>query len=107
MLRSRSNETIDFGLPSADVYLYRSPNRWEDWWPERNDGLFEEWSFIFPLWIPLAACGVPATVLWLRYWRRKRDGMCSKCGYDLRGIADRCPECGTAIQNNVRTTTPT
>ena len=34
----------------------------------------------------------------LRRWRRRRKGLCIKCGYDLTGNESGvCPECGTAI----------
>lgn len=50
-----------------------------------------------PLWIPATLFG---TALWVSYTplrrrrkRRKLD-LCLKCGYDLRGSQERCPECG-------------
>ena len=35
------------------------------------------------------------------YRRRKRKklGLCLECEYDLRGSAERCPECGTKFSN--------
>lgn len=38
-------------------------------------------------WILLAAPGG------VRRWRRKRNGQCAACGYDLKDL-DTCPECG-------------
>jgi len=42
---------------------------------------------------------LPAVALWRRHRRNRRraDGMCVHCGYDLRASKDRCPECGAAL----------
>ena len=29
--------------------------------------------------------------------RRREQGLCAECGYDLRGSTGRCSECGAAV----------
>ena len=54
-----------------------------------------------PLWIPTVAFGATFYLCrplhFHRRRKRKKLGLCIKCGYDLRGSKDRCPECGEAI----------
>ena len=57
------------------------------------------WTIRAPMW-PIAvlfAVALPGIELAhrLRRHRRRKMGQCIKCGYDLRGSEDRCPECGT------------
>ncbi|MCO6436167.1 MAG: hypothetical protein J5J06_03675 [Phycisphaerae bacterium] len=43
----------------------------------------------------LVLFGGVAMLDWARIRRRRRLGLCVKCGYDLRGLPEpRCPECG-------------
>ena len=58
--------------------------------------------FSLPLWIPtLLFAAYPAYRLLPFHRRRKRKklGLCVKCGFDLRASKDRCPECGLPLEN--------
>ncbi len=62
------------------------------------------WLVAVPLWSVAAPAGLLTFGLTLgsaRTWRRVADGKCAACGYDLRGSAGRCPECGTAPAGTV------
>jgi hypothetical protein len=53
-----------------------------------------------PFWIPLVMLSAYPTIAFirgpLRRWRRRRKGLCLKCGYNLTGLTEpRCPECAT------------
>lgn len=86
---------------------FRTWFEFEDWRHWRFAGLGIE-SFtrggttghavLIPHWLPL----VLATSPWLYAWftfrsRRRRAGLCAKCGYDRQGLEapTPCPECGT------------
>jgi len=54
-----------------------------------------------PLWSPMLAFAIAPVIASRRRRareRRIRDGLCLKCGYDLRASPDRCPECGAVPQ---------
>ena len=55
-----------------------------------------------PHWFAVAGFGLlPAFWSVGRYRRVRRmgRGLCTRCGYDLRGTPDRCPECGSLTVN--------
>ena len=55
---------------------------------------------VIPYWfIVLMFALLPGAMLlrmpaMIRANRRRRGGLCQKCGYDLRACGERCPECG-------------
>lgn len=56
-------------------------------------------AVVVPYAFVLALVGWPAAWWGLHVWRiarRRRAGLCLKCGYNLRGARGVCPECGTA-----------
>jgi len=52
---------------------------------------------LVPIWVIWGLAGLPVLVTLLKVSRRKwrrRVNLCLNCGYDLRGIREKCPECG-------------
>ena len=71
------------------------------WWPTVyiKDSDF---SLFLPMWIPWFVFTVPTAFLFYRdraVARRRVEGKCLACGYDLRGLTPNtpCPECGRAV----------
>jgi hypothetical protein len=65
----------------------------------------------FPILLAVVAAGMwfalRTVVPSFTYIKRKRNGLCLKCGYDLRGSSEACPECGTtALRASADAPTP-
>ncbi len=70
-------------------------------WSEIPAGGYPTPHVMVPLWIPVTVFGCASTYLLLpgrRRRRRKKLGLCVKCGYDLRGSKERCSECGQEFE---------
>lgn len=66
---------------------------------ERRAGstIFTPRVLIIPATIPIA---LSAFLVWYGFRRLYSPGCCQNCGYDLTGIADKCPECGRAVKES-------
>ena len=62
----------------------------------------KEYHISVGLWVPALLC-LAGLYFWVIHGRRRRRrrklGLCLKCGYDLRASKDRCPECGTEFRS--------
>jgi hypothetical protein len=59
-------------------------------------------SVVVPAWLLIPVPSVIAGITF-RGWRRDRRiraGRCALCNYDVRGLKDRCPECGRPIPSS-------
>jgi len=100
--------------PPCELQFHRQFRTFE-WWFEfsetsslsRFDGIKTvSQSVAIPLWSLVLLTAVPIALIFRTDWKRRRierEGLCPKCGYDLRGhaaeVRDRmsevtCPECG-------------
>ena len=62
-------------------------------WPEQG--------VILPLWtLGIVTAVLPScrAAAFARAGKRRRMGLCPRCGYDLRATPGRCPECGTVVE---------
>ena len=75
------------------------------WSPQVHPNDYDQLLWIsLPLWIPTLVFGISLyacrPLLHRRRRKRKKLGLCLKCGYDLRSSKDRCPECGEASERH-------
>ena len=65
-----------------------------------HSGGFTNYIIMVPLWIPALLLSIAPSLhvyRWAVRRRRRLQGRCLTCGYDLRASENACPECGTPI----------
>ena len=75
------------------------------WLPELHRGPPSVLGHVqIPFWIPALAFASMLMLCYLpgrRRRKRKKLGLCLKCGYNLKGLTEpRCPECNTSFESN-------
>ena len=74
---------------------------WAPSYSHDKNSRFGYWRAAIPFWIPASLFSIillPPLVQSYRRRKRKKLGLCLKCGYDLRGSKNRCPECGSEFE---------
>ena len=72
--------------------------------PPPGSRLNIRWQLIFPLYPFFLALGIPSALMLRTEWKARRHarvGKCRKCGYDLAGITELCPECGKSATRSI------
>lgn len=64
------------------------------------------WGVNVPLWLPFLLLSAYPTIALVRgpvrRYRRRRKGLCIKCGYNLSGnVSAVCPECGRSFRSPI------
>lgn len=99
--------TWSHGAPIREIAEKQSLSLLRAWRPYWKSGTFTSGKnfsvAVIPLWnlacLFLLLFGVSNLPLHRRR-KRKKLGLCLKCGYDLRASKDRCPECGTEFESS-------
>jgi hypothetical protein len=117
---STSQANSKFEWSRADASQFRLPR--ETFWnrigfgyasqSQSMQGLNDSTVTIRAYWLPYWLLAVVTSLVPLRWAlvlairaRRRRRGLCARCGYDVRVSAGLCPECGSPLP--LRATRPT
>jgi hypothetical protein len=76
---------LGFGIGKSQYLRVPPPGTTKYWWVS------------IPYWLIIATTGLLA-IRCFKVRRRKLNGCCAVCGYDLRATPDRCPECGKVVE---------
>ena len=87
--------------PTGKAGKWNSPHITAHWiagfqYGHQWDSRRTTYLFTVPIWFLLLFIILPFWIRHRRIQRRWQNGLCPKCGYDMRATRERCPECGAA-----------